>query len=34
MVAQTFGVTATFLVVPPSIDPGGQGAELTLLFRR
>jgi len=34
MVAQTFGVTATCLLVPPSIDPGGQGAELTLLFRR
>jgi PKD repeat protein len=34
MVAQTFGATATFLVVPPSIAPGGHGAELSLLFRR
>jgi hypothetical protein len=34
MVAQTFGVTATFLVVPTTIAPGGHGAELTLLFRR
>jgi PKD repeat protein len=34
MVAQTFGATATFLVVPPSISPGGHGAELSLLYRR
>jgi hypothetical protein len=34
MVAQTFGATATFLVVPPSIAPGGHGAELSFLFRR
>jgi len=34
MVAQTFGATATFLVVPPSISPGGHGADLVLLFRR
>jgi hypothetical protein len=34
MIAQTFGATATFLVVPPSISPGGHGAELSLLYRR
>jgi len=34
MVAQTFGATATFLVVPPSISPGGHGGDLQFLFRR
>ncbi len=34
MVAQTFGATATFLAVPPSVSPGGHGGDLQFLFRR
>jgi hypothetical protein len=34
MLAQTFGATATFLVVPPPPAPGSQSVAVQLLFRR